>query len=123
MVKASYAGEMEYNNTKGLLFKLAFTGLYGVNGAGDILDLTPSAVLDPNLAYNLILVQPPKNVGVFSELLGGSYINLKPNAVPALNNLGVIMYEPGGAEKATNAAYTAAELAGAATIIALVPLQ
>src|ERR1700743_542130 len=108
-VKATYAGEAEQNNTKGLLFKLTFTGNYGVNGVGDLLDLSPGAIADPNLSYNLILAQPPKNFGVQNNQLGGSYIELLANAVPTLKNLGVIMYEPGGGEKATNAAYTAAE--------------
>lgn len=123
MIKATYAGETEYNNTKGLLFNLAFSGNYGVAGVGDLVDLTPSAVADPNLAYNLILDQATKNVGVENTQLGGSYISLKPNANPTLANLGVVMYEPGGAEKATNAAYTAAELAGTVKIVAYVPLQ
>jgi hypothetical protein len=123
MVKATYAGEAERNNTKGLLFKLKFTGNYGVNGVGDLLDLSPGAIADPTLSYNLILNQPPSNLGVTNEVLGGSYVALLPNANPTLQNLGVLMYEPGGAEKATNAAYTAAELAGFVEILVFVPLQ
>lgn len=122
-VKATFLGTAEQNNSKGLLFKLTFTGNYGVNGTGDLLDLTPSAVLDPNLKYNLILDQPPEVIGVENANLGGSYIALKPNAAPSLSNLGVQMFEPGGAEKATGAAYTAAELAGDATIVVYLPLQ
>lgn len=123
MVKATYAGEVERNNTKGLLFKLKFTGNYGVLGVGDLLDLSPGAILDPTLSYNLILNQPPSNLAVTNEPLGGSYIALLPNANPTLQNLGVQMWEPAGAEKATNAAYTAPELAGFAEIIVFVPLQ
>jgi hypothetical protein len=122
-VKATYAGEIERNNTKGLLFKLKFTGNYGANGVGDLLDLTPGNILDPTLSYNTILVEPPTNLGVLNEPLGGSYIALLPNANPTLQNLGVQMWEPAGAEKATNAAYTAAELAGFAEIVVFVPLQ
>lgn len=123
MITVTYAGETEQNNTKGLLFKLTFSGNYGVNGVGDICDLTPNKVLDPNLAYNLILNEPPKNMGVQNANLGGSYIALNPNANPTLANLGVLMYEPGGTEKASNAAYTAGELAGFALIEVFVPLQ
>lgn len=122
-VKATYAGEIERNNTKGLLFKLKFTGNYGVNGVGDLLDLTPGAVADPLLAYNLILDLPPTNLAVLNEPLGGSYIALLPNANPTLQNLGVLVYSPAGAEKATNAAYTAGELAGFVEIAVFVPLQ
>lgn len=130
MVQATYVGSTEHNNTKGLLFALKFTGNCGVLGVGDLVDLAPfeqstnpDGILDPSLDYNLILVEPPKNIGVFSENLGGSYVQLTPNAAPTLQNLGVRMFEPGGNEKATNAAYTAAELAGSVTLMAFVPLQ
>lgn len=122
-VKATYAGETEHNNTKGLLFKLAFTGTYGVNGVGDLLDLSPGAIADPTLSYNLELVYPPNNIGVFSEDLGGSYIQLTPNAVPTLQNLGVRVFAANGNELASNAAYSAAVLAGSAKLMAFVPLQ
>jgi hypothetical protein len=128
MILASYKGELNYGNTKGILFKLAFSGNYGANGVGDLLNLAPAqttsnptGVTDPSLAYNLILEQPPSEIGVFSEQLGGSYVQIQPNAVPTLQNFGLRMYEPGGAEKATNAAYTAAELAGSVLLIVLVP--
>lgn len=130
MIQATYAGEVEYNNTKGLMFKLTFSGNYGGKGVGDLINLAPvqsgsnpTGVLDPNNAYNLILDQPPKNFGVLNTLLGGSYVGLNPNANPTLKNLGVLMYEPGGAEKDTGAAYTAAELAGSVLMVAFVPLQ
>jgi hypothetical protein len=127
MVQATYAGELDYNNTKGILLQLAFTDDYGTNGVGDLLDLSPegpndpNGILDPKLAYNAILTQPPTNVGVFSQNLDGSQIQLTPNANPTLKNLGVRMFEPGGAEKTTNAAYTAPELAGSATLLVLIP--
>lgn len=129
MVQATYAGEAEYNNTKGILVSLKFTGTYGVNGVGDLLNLAPvesgnpTGVLDPTSSYNSILTQAPGNIGVFVEDLGGSYIQLTKNAAPTLFNLGVRMYEPGGGEKATNAAYTAAELAGLAKLLIFLPNQ
>lgn len=130
MILATYDGEIEWANSKGLLFKLAFSGDYGQNGVGDLVNLAPyelstnpNGVQDPKLSYNLLLEQPPSNIGIFNEQLGGSYTQPQPNAVPTLTNLGLRMYEPGGNEKATNAAYTAAELAGSVTLLVLVPLQ
>lgn len=123
MITATYRGETEHNNTKGLIFRLALTGDYGTNLIGDLIDLTPNKVLDPNLAYNLILTEPPNSEGILNANLGGSYCALLPNANPNLANLGLLVYEPGGAEKATNAAYTAAELAGYVDILVFVPLQ
>lgn len=130
MINLAYAGELEFNNTKGLLFTATFVGNYGVNGAGDLLNLAPyelssnpGGITDPALAYNNIIAQPPSKVGVFSESLGGSYVQPKKAAVPSLTNWGLQMYEPGGTEKATNAAYTAAELAGSVTLLILLPLQ
>lgn len=130
MIIATYQGETEQANTKGLLFKLAFSGLYGTLGVGDLVNLAPfelsanpNGVQDPKLKYNLLLVEPPSDIGIFSEQLGGSYTQPQPNAAPTLTNLGLRMYEPGGNEKATNAAYTAAELAGSVTLLVLVPLQ
>lgn len=129
-VQLSYGGEVEYNNTKGLIFNAAFTGNYGTNGVGDLLNMAPyeltsnpTGVLDPNSTYNFILGIPPGDYGILNQNLGGSYCNIKPNAVPTLANFGLQMYEPGGTEKATGAAYTAAELAGSVKIIVFVPRQ
>jgi hypothetical protein len=126
-VQLAYAGEGEYNNTKALFFTATFKGNYGVNGTGDLINLEPSqnngadgGVTDPSLAYNLILTQPPKIMGVINEAIGGSYVAVNIPAKPTLTNIGLIMYEPGGTEKATNAAYTAAELAGNVTLVAYV---
>jgi|WetSurMetagenome_2_1015567.scaffolds.fasta_scaffold112313_2 hypothetical protein len=130
MIQASYAGEVEYNNTKGILLKLAFTKFYGVNGVGDLLNLAPyeseqnpNGILDPKLAYNTIIGEPPEKIGVFNEDLGGYYIQLTPNANPTLVNLGVRVFAPGGAELNTNQAYPAAMLNGSATLEVFLPLQ
>ncbi len=128
-VQLTFRGEIEFNNSKGLIFDATFTGTYGVNGAGDLLNLAPSqvagdgGVLDPQFAYNQPIEQPPNNYGVLNENIGGSYTGIKPNAVPTLQNFGLQMFEPGGAEKATNAAYTAAELAGRVKLVFFIPLQ
>jgi hypothetical protein len=122
-IKAAYAGSTDHNNSKGLLFKLTFSGNYGVNGVGDLVDLSPNAVSDPGSDYNQPLCQAPKNPGVESENLGGYYIQLTPNANPSLSNLGVRVFAPGGGELATNAAYAAAVTGGSATILAFLPLQ
>lgn len=129
-VALAYAGSTEQNNTKGLIFDATFTGNYGTNGVGDLLNLTPSqnngtdgGITDPKFSYFEILGQPPTDYGVLNQDLGGSYVAIHPNAAPTLKNFGLLMYEPGGAEKATNAAYTAAELAGKVKLVFWVPLQ
>jgi hypothetical protein len=124
-VKLAYQGEVEYNNSKGIMLKATFVGNYGVNTVGDLLNLLPSqnggldgGITDPKGTYNNILSDvPPTEYGILNEDLGGSYVALHPNAAPSLTNLGLIMYEPGGAEKATAAAYTAPELAGSVLLI------
>jgi hypothetical protein len=128
MIKLTYQSEVEYDNTKGIIFKGKLVGNYGVNGVGDLLNLTPSqnngadgGITDPNASYNYILEQPPGEYGILNESLGGGYIQLTPNAVPSLTNLGAQVFEPSGAEKTTNAAYTAAELAGTFLLIVFVP--
>lgn len=129
MVQATFLGTIEHNNSKTLLFQLKFTGNYGANGVGDLLNLAPyspanpTGVLDPTCSYNNPIAQVPLAVGVFTDKLGGSWTNPAPNANPTLANLGIIMYEPGGVEKATNAAYTAAELAGFTTLQVVQALQ
>jgi hypothetical protein len=129
-VKLSYKSEVQYANTKGIIFQAKFVGNYGVNGVGDLLNFTPTqnngvdgGITDPGAAYNFMLEQPPTEYGILNEDIGGSYVAIHPNAVPTLTNFGLIMYEPGGAEKATNAAYTASELAGSVSIIVFVPAQ
>lgn len=132
MVQLTFAGYIgTENNPKTVAFDVAFTGNYGTNLLGDPINFAPynpstnpTGVLDPDGAYNLILARNPGRVGIFAQDLGGSYINghnLKP-AVPSLSNgWGLRMYEPGGAEKATAAAYTATELAGTATLMLNIP--
>lgn len=130
MVSLSYKGELQFSNTKGLLFKATFSGNCGVLGVGDFLNLAPyqgsanpNGITDPNIAYNTIIAEPPTDIGVFSENLGGSYVQPNVNAAPTLQNTALRMYEPNGAEKASNAAYTAAELAGSVLILILITLQ
>ncbi len=78
---------------------------------------------DPSGAYNNILQQPPAIYGPLNEDIGGSFVCIHPNAKPSLTNFGLIMYEPGGTEKATNAAYTASELAGSVKLLFAIPAQ
>ncbi len=130
-VALQYAGEVEFNNTKGILFKGTLSGNYGAAqaaGVGDLLNLTPSqnngadgGVTDPNFTYDEILEQPPGSIGILNAPLGGSYCAIQPNAAPSLNNFGLVVYEPGGTEKAAGAAYTTAEKAGFVLIIAFIP--
>lgn len=129
-VKLAYQSEWQYSNTKAIIFKATFVGVYGTNTIGDLLNLAPSqnggldgGVTDAGLSYYLILEQPPGEYGVLNENLGGSYVVINPNAKPTLANFGLLMYEPNGTEKATGAAYTAAELAGNVFLIFFVPSQ
>jgi len=130
-VQLTYIGEIERNNAKGILLQATFTGVYGVNGVGDLLNLAPyelganpGGILDPKALYNMILGQVPAiPPGILVENIGGSYCQVKPNAAPTMFNYGLQMFEPGGAEKATAAAYTAAELAGNITLEVFIPEQ
>lgn len=130
MIKLAYGGEIEYNNNKCFVLNATFVGTYGVAGAGDLLNLTPSqnngadgGITDPGNAYYNILEQPPSIYGVLNEDIGGSYVAFHPNAKPTLTNLGLLMYEPGGSEKTTAAVYTAGELAGTVKLIFGIPAQ
>lgn len=130
MVKLQYLAEFEFNNSKIFAVLATFFGVYGANGVGDLLNLNPSqnqgadgGITDPKSAYNNILGQVPTLYGKANENLGGSYVGMKPNAAPTLTNLGLQMFEPGGAEKATGAAYTANELAGNVTLFFGLPAQ
>jgi hypothetical protein len=126
-VKLAYQGEVQYANTKGIILKATLVGSYGAaaNGVGDLMNLNPTqnngvdgGVTDPLGAYNLIISDvPPSEYGPLNENIGGSYVNIKPNAVPTLANFGLQVYEPGGTEKANGAAYTATELAGSILLI------
>ena len=127
-VKLAYQSEFQYFTTKFIIFKATFVGNYGANLVGDLLNLTPSqnngadgGVTDPNFSYNDILQGVPSEYGVLGENIGGSYVNIKPNAAPSLTNFGLVMYEPGGTEKATAAAYTASELAGFVFLLFAIP--
>lgn len=95
-----------------LLVKATFSGNYGVNGVGDTMNL--AAIADPKLLGKTALLglAPTTPLMVLSESIGGSYVQPTLPAAPTLANFTMQMYEPGGAEKATNAAYTAPELAG-----------
>lgn len=122
-VKLTALGTNEASNPRTLLFKGKLSGNYGVNGVGDLINLKPSqnggadgGITDPNFLYNAPIVTPPLSMRVVNDNIGGSYCAINPNAAPSLTNFGLLVYEPGGAEKATNAAYTAAELAGDITV-------
>lgn len=126
-INLAYGGELEYNNAKCIVLNATFVGNYGTAGVGDLLNLTPTqapgdgGITDPNFAYNNILELPPGIYGILNEDIGGSYVAIHPNAKPTLKNFGLIMYEPGGSEKTTAAAYTAGELAGTVKLLFAIP--
>lgn len=130
MIQLAYDGELDFNNTKGLLFKATFTGDYGVQGTGDLLNLTPTqnagvdgGVTDPSLSYNEILAQPTTKIFVLNNNLGGYYSQVAPNAVPTLKNTGLRIFASEGSELATNAAYGAAITGGSVELLVLLPGQ
>lgn len=97
---------------KELLFlALAFTGSYVVGG--DTLDLT--AVLNPKAESVEGFFEIPTNIGVFSENVGGNYIQVVPGATLATYKVKV--FAPGGAEL-TAAGYPGAVSGGTATLLA-----
>ena len=130
MITAKYAGEQQYNNTKGVLFTLTFSGFYGVAGVGDLLNLepydveaNPGGVQDPLHAYNSILTQPPVILPApISQNLAGAYVQITPNAVPTLTNFGVRCFAPGGAELNSNQAYAGTGFAaGSVLLLVFIP--
>lgn len=132
MISLAYQAELDFNNTKGLLFKMTFAGVYGVKTVGDLLNLAPfergvndNGIADPNLAYNRIIVYPPgTQPAIVSENLGGYYLQPKPPAVPTLQNIGITVWAPDGTgELASGAAYPAVMLAGNALMLIIAGLQ
>lgn len=130
MVSLSFVKNKQANNPGSFLVKAVFTGNYGTQGVGDLLNLevaspaNTNGITDPTSSYDEILATPMTDVGVFSENLGGSYCQIKPPAVGTaltLQNLGLQVFEAGGTEKATAAAYTATELAGYVLLEIMLP--
>jgi hypothetical protein len=127
-VKLAYAGEIEYSNTKCILLTATFVGDYGTAGVGDLMDLNPSqnngtdgGITDPNFAYNAILAQPPKIIGIINDNLSGYYTQVKPNATPSMTNFGLQVFASEGNELTTAEAYPAGVLAGNTTLIVGIP--
>ena len=128
MIQAKYAGEAEYNNTKGIFVDLVFSGFYGVAGVGDLLNLAPyeqsanpGGITDAGAAYNNILATPPSTIGPQNTDLGGYYVAVHKPAAPTLYDIGLLMYAPGGAELNSNQAYPAAVLAGTVKLFIAIP--
>jgi hypothetical protein len=90
---------------------LTFTGSYTVGG--DTLDLTAVQ----NTAGHSVegFFEPPNNIGVFSENVGGYYCQVVPGAT--LNTYKVKLFSPGGLEF-TAIAYPAAVTGGTVTLLA-----
>lgn len=130
MVSLSFVKYKESNNPGSFIVKAVLTGNYGTILIGDLLNMEVysaanlNGITDPTSAYDEILAIPTSNVGIFAENIGGSYCQITPPAVGTpltLQNLGLRVFEPGGTEKATNAAYVAAELAGYVLLEILIP--
>lgn len=130
MVQLTYLAELDFVNTKGILFSAKYTGKYGVAGAGDLLNLTPSqnggadgGIEDPKAAYYNIIEQPPIAFAVLNDNLAGYYTQIVPNAVPSLINFGLGVFASEGNELTTAEAYPAGVLAGSTILMFLIPGQ
>jgi hypothetical protein len=100
-------------------FELTFSGNYGGGTAGDTVDFNTAAnpnglEAEPGLAAN-----PPEGVpGVYSESLGGGYIQFVPDpTTPGVYT--ILVYEAGGTE-APAGAYPANFTAAGAQVIVTV---
>jgi hypothetical protein len=133
---AKVVGVSPASNPDSIDFFVSFSGNYGVNGVGDVLNLAPyDQVNNPGGFTNpnniplpeipLKLEQAPATLG---EDIGGYYTNPHPllPGAPANGVAGGLspktdvhlrQYAPGGAELATNAAYNAAVIAAGAGVI------
>lgn len=140
MLAATVLGVSPASNPDSVDYLVTFSGDYGVNGTGDVLNLAPyDQINNPNGAKNpenYALPEMPVGVeqapAVLAEDIGGYYVNPHPLTPPAPANgvagslslktgLYLRQYAPGGAELATNVAYNAAvTAAGAGVIVRLV---
>lgn len=133
---AKVVGVSPASNPDSIDFFVSFSGDYGVNGVGDVLNLAPyDQVNNPGGFTNpeeiplpsipLSLEEAP---AVLAEDIGGYYVNPHPLLPGAASNgvagglnlktgLHLRQYAPGGGELATNAAYNAAVTADGAGVI------
>jgi hypothetical protein len=131
MIKLAYQAEREYNNAKGIILRATFSGNYGAQGVGDLLNLTPSqnggldgGITDPKAAYDHILGEPPNVIAILNANIGGYTASIKPNAVPTLTNFGLQIWD--AVTEITTEAYASVSaliVAGYVDIEVLVPLQ
>lgn len=132
MISLKQVRQSPPSNPDRIFVQATFSGNYGAPaGAGDALNLlpyqagvNPGGITDPN---NLGFIGPngpgPLDVppGIFSENLGGYYIEITPGTT--LQNTMVRVYNPGGAELVQNAAYPGAVTGGSAVFEILLPLM
>lgn len=141
MINLALDATSPQSNPDRLRFIATFAGNYGVQGAGDLLNLAP-AVSGQNaggFTNPKMLELPDLPVGyteapaVIAENLGGYYVQLTPigaaagaangvaKTVAPVHGFGLRVFAPGGGELASNAAYPAAVLNGNVIIEALLP--
>lgn len=116
-VKLALVGRTPANNPDTILLKATFSGDYGVQGTGDLLNLAaasgenPGGITDPDaLGVPLPDWAPDLPIEVRSESIGGYYV--QPTLGTTLQNFALQVYAPGGAELDTDEAYPAAVLDG-----------
>lgn len=112
MITLTLVDRIPNENPDLLIAKVAFSGNYGIQGAGDLMNLL--GIKDPNgLGGWAQLAQAPTIPLLhLGENLGGYYTQLTLPVAPSFTDFGVQVFAPGGGELASNAAYPAAVLGG-----------
>lgn len=132
MLNAAVVDISPASNPDTITILVTFSGDYGEQGVGDLLNLAPYDVnQNPNGLTN------PKNIPlpsipagleqapeVYAENIDGYYVQPDPlvpaagatngvaNTLAAKNGIGLRMFAPGGGELATNAAYAGGVIGG-----------
>lgn len=132
MISLSVVDVSPAANPDKIVLQAKFSGVYGTNLIGDILDLAPYDVVNNPNGFtnprNLPLPSLPSGLeqapAINGENIGGYYIQITPlvpaagatngvqNTVAAKTGFGMRMFAPGGTELGTGASYAASVLAG-----------
>jgi hypothetical protein len=123
MITLKLVGSSPASNPDTLLVEATFSGDYGVNGVGDLMDFT--AISDPKLLGRLALLNltPDTPIQVLSQNIGGYDVQPTFPAAPTLKNFGLRMYLA-GVEILTGVAYNAAvTAAGRFVLLGIRPPQ
>lgn len=128
MLSLAIVGKSPKANPDTLIIKVSYSGNYGVQTVGDLLNLLMQGPGQSNgladsasaTGYSGPFPSIPPTTPLLhmgDSNLGGYYTEINPGTT--LQNFGLLAYAPGGGELNTNAAYPAAMKAGF-TLIGLV---